>query len=91
MDTTRCCNQALDTRYQEGCKQWQEIDKERLREDRSGWNIPPPPPPKKKKINPYKAETARSGRPSKTPLFVAFLSGTAAGYVMDFHRSKHDS
>jgi hypothetical protein len=36
-------------------------------------------------------ETARSSRPSKTPLFVAFLFGTVAGYVMDFHRSKHDS
>jgi hypothetical protein len=42
-------------------------------------------------IDPYKAETARSCTPSKTTLFAAFLFGTVAGYVMDFHLSKHDS
>jgi hypothetical protein len=78
MDTTRCCNQVLERR------QWQEIDKERLWEDGNGWNIFSP-------FDPYKAETGRSSTPSKTTLFVAFLFGTVAGYMMDFHLSKHDS
>jgi hypothetical protein len=75
----------LDRRHQEGYRQWQEIDKERLWEDRNGWNIFFLP------IDPFKVETARSSRPSKTPLFVAFLVGTVAGYAMDFRRSKRDS